>query len=141
MLLRRFLQLLRHVAQRSLAKKIHPLDPRVAKPVDGFTAVHESQRLDPVGKPLARGPLGDLFRGADIALRDPRRSDLDPVDLDLLQEHTRDVELLVLGKSNARRLLSVPQCRVHDLNFHDKNLRVTIARIFADLPSPHRYGK
>ena len=105
--------LLAAVLERPFGQQVHNAASGVAEPVEGYAAVDESQRLDAVRIAFGGGPLGDAPHGLLLALRDPRRSDLDAADAQFLQQQPGDGELFAGVERNARRLLAVAQRGIH----------------------------
>lgn len=106
-------ELLAAVLERPFGQQVHNAASGVAEPVEGYAAVDESQRLDAVRIAFRSGPLGDAPHGLLLALRDPRRSDLDAADAQFLQQQPGDGELFAGVERNARRLLAVAQRGIH----------------------------
>lgn len=95
-------ELLAAVLERPFGQQVHNAASGVAEPVEGYAAVDEPQRLDAVRIAFGGGPLGDAPHGLLLALRDPRRSDLDAADAQFLQQQPGDGELFAGVERNAR---------------------------------------
>ena len=97
----------------AFGQQVHHTASGRAQPVERQPAVDEPEGLDTVGIPLGGGPLGDGTHGLLLALRNPRRGDLDAADAQFLQQEPGDGELLAGVERNARCLLAVAQRGVH----------------------------
>ena len=114
-LLRGAAQLFAAVFERPLRQQVHHAAPGLAEPVERHAAVDESQRLDAVGITLRGSPFGDAAHGLLLALRNPRRGDLDAAYVQFLQQQPGDGEFFAGVERNPRRLLAVAQRGIHYL--------------------------
>ena len=126
MLLGSLAELPLQMTERPLGEKVYDLSSAGRDPVDGLFPVHEAESLDPVDEASLRGPGADPRESVPLALRNTRRADLYPVDLQVLQQEPAYRELLGSVEGNACGLLSVAESRVeylyHDLLFSNASI-------------------
>ena len=79
-------------------------------------AVHEAQGFHGVEPAAGEGPGADLGKGFLLAAGNPRRGNLDPVDLQFFQQQARDRELLVRIERDAGGLLAVTEGGIKDFD-------------------------
>ena len=103
MLVRRFLQLVTAMLQRTLAQQVDDTAAGGMNPVNGFVTVHEAQHLDTGQEPAAFRPVADDFHGVVLSLGH-------------IQEQPGNHQLLVGNKGHATGLFAVAQGGVHDFN-------------------------
>ena len=115
-LLRSLVELMGAVLQRPFGQQIDDPAATLGNPVDRQMAVDEAQHLHPIEHVYLTGVTANHLHGVLLALRNPRRSHLDAVDIDVAQQHPRYLELLVRQKRDTACLLAVAQRAVHYLD-------------------------
>ena len=100
------------MAQRTFGKQIHHAASGIGDPPQRNSAVDETQNLHPVEKTAFLGPAGDTPHRLELSVGNPGRGYLDPVDMQFVEQQTRDAQLLAHGKRDPRGLLAVAQGRI-----------------------------
>ena len=122
MFVHRLPELMRAVILRAFAKQIHHVASGGGNPVERRFSVHKSQNFNPVDVSVFLCPLGYFLYRSEFPLRYACRRDLYPVDVQLFEEQTNDAHLLFGRERDARGLLAVAQCGVHDFDFPRRGL-------------------
>ena len=106
-------ELLEAMAFGALRQQVDHLAAGLADPVDGFLAVAVAQHLDALDQARGLRPFRDGPGALHLPHRDAGRGDLDAVDLQVGEQHARELQLLGRRIGDVRGLLAVAQRRVH----------------------------
>ena len=109
-----FAQLDRAVVLGTLDQQVQHLAAVLQYPVGRACAIHKAQDFDLIDDAVGACPIRDGADRHSLTLRDARRADLDGVNAGL-DQRLGDDQLLLRRVADAGSLLSVPECRVHDL--------------------------
>ena len=109
-------QLMRAMFQRTLCQQVDDLTTTLAYPVDRLSTIHKAQHLDTVQTIYRSCKATNGCHRFLLAFRHTSRSHLDTVYVQVLQQLASHHLFLVRQKAHTIGLLSVAQCRVHDLH-------------------------
>ena len=107
-------QLLRTVLQRALTEQVDDPPATGTYPVDGLSAIHESEHLDTVETAQSVGIVADFSHRLLVAVADTCRGHLDAVDIDSPQQFARHHHLLVWQEADTAGLFAVAQRTIQD---------------------------
>ena len=108
-------QLVRAMLQRTLCQQVDDTTATVGYPIDRLPAIHKAQHLDTIQTVYLTGITAYHRHSVLLTVRHARRSHLDAVHIDLVQQLTRHHEFLVGQERDAIGLLAIAQGRVHNL--------------------------
>ena len=114
--LRLFAQLDPAVVFGSFCQEIEDRAAAFPDPVCGFPAVDESENFHPVETVSMLGPLQNGPQSLLLPFRHAGRTDLQPVNMKMRNEKTRNLKLLCWSVRDAGGLLAVAQCGVKHLD-------------------------
>ena len=117
MLVGALLELMQAVILAALGEHVYHLAAAGDNPVDGCSAIHETEHLDGVETTELVGIAAYHGDGILLALRYACGGYLDAVHLDVTQEKTCNAQFLVGQKTHSIGLLSVSESGVHNLYF------------------------
>ena len=138
----RLAQLQLAMAQRTFGKQIHHAASGIGDPPQRNSAVDETQNLHPVEKTAFLGPAGDTPHRLELSVGNPGRGYLNPVDMQFVEQQTRDAQLLAHGKRHSRSLLAVAQGRIQyfDAIHHRQSISFSKS-VRKSVPSPRPTGR
>ena len=140
----RLAQLQLAMAQRTFGKQIHHAASGIGDNLikQRNSAVDETQNLHPVEKTAFLGPAGDTPHRLELSVGNPGRGYLDPVDMQFVEQQTRDAQLLTHGKRDSRSLLAVAQGRIQyfDAIHHRQSISFSKS-VRKSVPSPRPTGR
>ena len=130
------------MAQRTFGKQIHHAASGIGDPPQRNSAVDETQNLHPVEKTAFLGPAGDTPHRLELSVGNPGRGYLNPVDMQFVEQQTRDAQLLAHGKRHSRSLLAVAQGRIQyfDAIHHRQSISFSKS-VRKSVPSPRPTGR
>ena len=115
-LLRRLVQLLGAMLQRTLGQEVDGATTTVGNPVDRLAAIDESQHFYAVQTVYLTGIAANHRHCLLLAIRDSRRAHLDAIYIDLVQQLASHNEFLVRQEGYAIGLFAIAQRGVHNLD-------------------------
>ena len=114
-LLHGLLQLSFAMLPGTLAQQVDTLAPALGYPVHAGVSVHESQHFHPRELPSLSGPSADTLYSLHLSFGDTGRSHLYAVHIEVLQECSRNDQLLMGHKTHSAGLFAIAECGIHYL--------------------------
>ena len=124
----RLLQLFLTMAQRAFRQEVDGLAATTPDPIDTLAAVHETEYFDMFEFVDLLRIAADHADGLFLTFGDTGRGHLDAIDIEVVEEHTGDDELLVGQETDTAGLLTVAQGGVHDL--HERSQLLVFSYLF-----------
>ena len=104
------------VVLRALGEQIQDFAADAAYPVDRTSAVDEPEDLQLARTFAFPRPVDDRAHGGVLAVGDARRADLQPVDVQMGEQHPGDLQLLRGGEGDSGRLFAVAERGIQHFN-------------------------